>query len=86
MAPMLLDLGGGEVAIVVVIALLLFGGRLAGIGKSAGRAIKEFKEETSGLSSAGSAPKVASVRPADTVTADPALPTQAQHAAPTDLS
>ena len=30
--------------------LLLFGGaRLAGLGKSTGRAIKEFKEETKGL-------------------------------------
>jgi sec-independent protein translocase protein TatA len=38
------------VGLIVVVALLLFGGsRLAGLGKSAGRAIKEFKEETSGV-------------------------------------
>ena len=36
--------------ILVIIALLLFGGsRLAGVGKGAGRAIREFKEETQGL-------------------------------------
>jgi sec-independent protein translocase protein TatA len=48
---MAFDLGGSEVIIVVLIALVLFGGsRLAGLGKSAGRAIREFKDETSGLS------------------------------------
>lgn len=41
------NLGGWEWVILAVVALLLFGGtRLAGIGKSAGRAIREFKEET----------------------------------------
>lgn len=36
-----------EWVILAVVALLLFGGtRLAGIGKGAGRAIREFKEET----------------------------------------
>lgn len=39
--------GGFEWVIIALVALLLFGGsRLAGIGKSAGRAIREFKEET----------------------------------------
>lgn len=38
---------GMEWVIIALVALLLFGGsRLAGIGKSAGRAIREFKEET----------------------------------------
>lgn len=42
-----MNLGGWEWVILVAVALLLFGGsRLAGIGKSAGRAIREFKEET----------------------------------------
>lgn len=42
-----MNLGGWEWVILAVVALLLFGGtRLAGIGKSAGRAIREFKEET----------------------------------------
>lgn len=41
---------GMEWVIIAVVALLLFGGtRLAGIGKSAGKAIREFKEETSTL-------------------------------------
>mgnify|MGYP001587034818 FL=1 len=40
-------LGPWEWAIIALIALLIFGGtRLAGIGKSAGKAIREFKEET----------------------------------------
>ncbi|MGV8849915.1 MAG: twin-arginine translocase TatA/TatE family subunit [Propionibacteriaceae bacterium] len=35
-----------EWVILLVVALLLFGGsRLAGMGKGAGRAIREFKEE-----------------------------------------
>ena len=41
---------GWQWVILAVVALLLFGGtRLAGIGKSAGRAIREFKEETVSL-------------------------------------
>lgn len=43
-------MGGGEWAILVLIALLLFGGsRLSGIGRHAGRAVREFKEETAAL-------------------------------------
>jgi sec-independent protein translocase protein TatA len=42
------------IGIIVIAALLLFGGtRLAGLGKSAGRAIKEFKDETSGILESG---------------------------------
>ena len=38
--------GGMEWVILLIVALLLFGGtRLAGMGKGAGRAIREFKEE-----------------------------------------
>jgi len=38
--------GGMEWVILLVVALLLFGGtRLAGMGKGAGRAIREFKDE-----------------------------------------
>ena len=41
---------GWQWVILAVVALLLFGGtRLAGLGKSAGRAIREFKEETDSL-------------------------------------
>ncbi len=44
------SMGGWEWVILALIALLLFGGsRLAGIGKNAGRAIREFKEETAAL-------------------------------------
>jgi sec-independent protein translocase protein TatA len=40
---------GAEWIVLAVVALLLFGGsRLAGFGKSAGQAIREFKEETRG--------------------------------------
>jgi sec-independent protein translocase protein TatA len=40
------NLGGWEWVILAVVALLLFGGaRLAGVGKSAGQAIRQFKEE-----------------------------------------
>ena len=44
-------LGVPELLIILAVILLLFGGsRLAGLGKSTGRALKEFKEETKGLS------------------------------------
>src|SRR5918997_382130 len=50
MIPYVLGLGVPELLIILAVVLLLFGGaRLAGIGKSTGRAIKEFKEETKGL-------------------------------------
>lgn len=40
--------------IVLAIVVLLFGGsRLAGLGKSSGRALREFKEETKGLRDKG---------------------------------
>ncbi|SDT29103.1 Sec-independent protein translocase subunit TatA/TatB [Microlunatus soli] len=47
MAPLALDIGPSELLIILAVVLVLFGGsRLAGLGKSAGRAIKEFKDET----------------------------------------
>ena len=53
MTPYVLGLGVPELLIILAVVLLLFGGaRLAGIGKSTGRAIKEFKEETRGLKEA----------------------------------
>ena len=43
-------LGVPELLIILAVVLLLFGGsRLAGLGKSTGRALKEFKEETKGI-------------------------------------
>ena len=50
---MLPNLGGWEWVIIAVVALILFGGaRLANFGKNAGKAIREFKEETSSLKKA----------------------------------
>lgn len=51
MAPeLILVFDTWTVLIVVLIAVVLFGGsRIAGVGKGAGRAIREFKEETAGL-------------------------------------
>ncbi len=52
MIPLIFNLGPTELLIILAIVLLLFGGsRLAGLGKSTGRALKEFKEETKGLKS-----------------------------------
>jgi len=57
--PMILGLGPQELIIILIIILLLFGGsRLAGLGKSTGRALKEFKEETKGLSDKDKADEV----------------------------
>ncbi len=60
-----------EWIILAVVALLLFGGsRLAGLGKGAGRAIREFKEETQTVKKDKSpeaveaAPRVEPVQPA----------------------
>lgn len=44
-----MPLGGWELAIVLLVGLVLFGGsRLAGVGKGVGRSIREFKEEVKG--------------------------------------
>jgi sec-independent protein translocase protein TatA len=74
MNPLVLGLGVPELLIILAVVLLLFGGaRLAGIGKSTGRAIKEFKEETRGLKEAD--------RPADQ-TAPPAVGPDASYQQP----
>lgn len=53
--------GGAEWIILLIVAVLLFGGsRLAGLGKGTGRAIREFKEETQGLSKKDPAKQVGS--------------------------
>jgi sec-independent protein translocase protein TatA len=50
-------LGVPELLIILAVVLLLFGGsRLAGLGKSTGRALKEFKEETKSLKAGETAP------------------------------
>ena len=68
------SLGGWEWVILALIALLLFGGsRLAGIGKNAGKAIREFKEETSTLRSGSSPaePPAAPAQPASPPSPEP---------------
>lgn len=41
------NMQGWEWVILIILALLIFGGsRLAGAGKNAGRALREFKDET----------------------------------------
>lgn len=53
-------LGPVELLIILAVVLLLFGGsRLAGIGKSSGRAIREFKEETRAIKEEEAAKKKA---------------------------
>ncbi|MGJ3509261.1 twin-arginine translocase TatA/TatE family subunit [Enemella sp. A6] len=50
MVPMFI--GTTELLILLALALLIFGGaKLAGLGRGAGRAIREFKEETKGIGS-----------------------------------
>ena len=58
MTPLVLGLGVPELLIILAVVLLLFGGaRLAGLGKSTGRALREFKEETKGLRSEENQPQ-----------------------------
>jgi sec-independent protein translocase protein TatA len=72
--PLIFNLGPTELIIILVIVLLLFGGsRLAGLGKSSGRALKEFKEETKGLRDSDKA-GAAGAPPANT--APPVTPPQ----------
>lgn len=53
MAPMMMTpmmIGTTQLIIILVIVVVLFGGtKLAGLGKSTGKAIREFKDETTGL-------------------------------------
>ena len=51
--------GGMEWLILLVVALLLFGGsRLAGVGKGMGRSIREFKDEVKGVEEKSQNPEV----------------------------
>jgi sec-independent protein translocase protein TatA len=64
MTPLVLGLGVPELLIILAVVLLLFGGaRLAGLGKSTGRALREFKEETKGLKSDESQPQPPNLAP-----------------------
>jgi len=45
-----LNLGGSEVILIVLVILLLFGGKgIPGIAKSLGKGIREFKDATEGI-------------------------------------
>jgi len=45
-----LNLGGGEVVLIVLVILLLFGGKgIPTIAKTLGKGIREFKDATSGI-------------------------------------
>jgi sec-independent protein translocase protein TatA len=45
-----LNLGGGEVVLIVLVILLLFGGKgIPTIAKTLGRGIREFKDATNGI-------------------------------------
>ena len=45
-----LNLGGGEVVIIVFVILLLFGGKgIPSIAKTLGKGIREFKDATDGI-------------------------------------
>ena len=86
--PMIAGLGWQELLIILVIAMLLFGGtRLAGIGRSSGRAIREFKEETRGLKEdeAKAAAKDQGKDPADEAAAPRSLDAQADDAVDAEI-
>lgn len=73
MAPLIGTPSVWTLLIILALALLLFGGtRLAGLGKSTGKAIREFKEETRGLGNEGSGQTVsAPVEPGRTTDSTP---------------
>jgi sec-independent protein translocase protein TatA len=82
------NLGGWEWVILAVVALVLFGGtKLAGFGKNAGRAIREFKEETK--SGAAEPPAVQAAPPVQAAPGAQAAPVQPvveqPSTSPTDL-
>ena len=66
-------LGVPELLIILAVVLLLFGGtRLAGLGKSSGRALREFKEETKDLKQKET-PKPGAADPTDPYDSPPAI-------------
>lgn len=50
MTPLFLNLGGGEVTLIVIVILLLFGGKgVPGVAKALGKGIREFKDAANGI-------------------------------------
>lgn len=74
------DMGGWEWVILAIVALVLFGGtKLANVGKNAGKAIREFKEETSGLkASSDSTPAAVEPAPVQPAPVQPVQTAQAE--------
>lgn len=77
MTPLALGgLGVPELLIILAVVLLLFGGsRLAGLGKSSGRALREFKEETKSLPKNDKTAAADDLAAQPTVTPEPLAPT-----------
>lgn len=73
MTPLNLFAGPYDWIILAVVVLVLFGGtKLAGFGKNAGRAIREFKEETQSISKDQQKPTGATVaEPVDAELVEP---------------
>lgn len=66
---------GWEWVIIAIVVLVLFGGaKLAGIGKNAGKAIREFKEETNAGKAAAVEPPVTPADPPKST--EPVKPTE----------
>jgi sec-independent protein translocase protein TatA len=66
----LFGLGPMEIAVIVVLAVLLFGKNLPGVGRSIGKSIVEFKKGMKGLEDefeGGSSSPVASQTPAEQI-------------------
>lgn len=83
MTPLILGLGPSELLIILAIVLLLFGGsRLAGLGKSSGRALREFKEETRTLKNED--PPAGEVEPGAPTASDFQVPQSGNVAEPED--
>jgi TatA/E family protein of Tat protein translocase len=51
-----LNLGLGEILVVLVVALLVFGGRLPQVGRSLGRGLSEFRKGLRGVADGDSKP------------------------------
>lgn len=78
-------LGVPELLIILAVVLLLFGGaRLAGLGKSTGRALREFKEETKGLrdKDGAAADEADARRTSEPVVPEPLAPTDPGYTQP----
>lgn len=77
MTPLALGgLGVPELLIILAVVLLLFGGsRLAGLGKSSGRALREFKEETKSLPKNDKPTAADELVTNQTITPEPLTPT-----------